>query len=117
MNRSKCNKGSNRSGSNNHRKKWNTKQSHRNVDRKLAERAAELSIDTKSSSDNEESSSSESESHGRAPNFTVAMWDLNQCDPKKCSGRKVGVNIEDLLWHVKNNLHITFLLHSWLDMV
>lgn len=24
-----------------------------------------------------------------APTFNVAMWDFNQCDPRKCSGRKL----------------------------
>ncbi|KAG5887421.1 hypothetical protein JTB14_024620 [Gonioctena quinquepunctata] len=39
----------------------------------------------------EETSSSEDddEDDGVAPDFSVAMWDFNQCDPKKCSGRKL----------------------------
>lgn len=93
MNRAKSGKPSNRFVANNRRNKWNSKQSHRNVDRKLAECAAELAIESNSSSDDDEASTSESprdNSHGTAPTFTVAMWDLNQCDPKKCSGRKVG---------------------------
>lgn len=98
MKRSKIHKASNRSGTNNQRNRWSSKQSHRNVDRQLAESAADLSIESKSTSDNEESSSSsESESsHGKAPNFTVAMWDLNHCDPKKCSGRKVSTMMRPL---------------------
>lgn len=35
------------------------------------------------------SSSSEDEAADPEPHFTVAMWDFNQCDPKKCSGRKL----------------------------
>lgn len=102
MNRAKFAKSSNRSGANNKRNKWNSKQSHRNIDRKLAESAAELTIESNSSSsDNDESSSSESQSrsssrrdssNGTAPTFNVAMWDLNHCDPKKCSGRKVSLH-------------------------
>ncbi|CAG9857628.1 unnamed protein product [Phyllotreta striolata] len=38
----------------------------------------------------EERSSSSSEDECEAiPDFPVAMWDFNQCDPKKCSGRKL----------------------------
>lgn len=52
----------------------------------LAERAIELNID---SSTSDGSTSSEDETLGKQPQFKVAMWDLNQCDPKKCSGRKL----------------------------
>lgn len=122
MNRSKLGKGSSRSGTNtNRRSKWNSKQSHRNADRKLAECAAELSIESKSSSDDEGSSSSESQSdcpHGKAPNFTVAMWDLNQCDPKKCSGRKVGIEKAPTPnFHATGFNYSVSLVFSWLDMV
>lgn len=58
-------------------------------DRDLAETAAELHLDESSTSDEDGSTSSEDESLGKPPQFKVAMWDLNQCDPKKCSGRKL----------------------------
>lgn len=57
--------------------------------RDLAETAAELHLGESSTSDEDGSTSSEDESLGKPPQFKVAMWDLNQCDPKKCSGRKL----------------------------
>ncbi|XP_030370688.1 ribosome biogenesis protein TSR3 homolog [Scaptodrosophila lebanonensis] len=69
--------------------------SNRDSERSLAQCASELAIadsDTEgsdSSSDGSDSSEQEGEAHGQAPEFTVAMWDLNHCDPKKCSGRKL----------------------------
>lgn len=43
------------------------------------------------SSDAENASSDDSsgEEETAAPSFNIAMWDFNQCDPKKCSGRKL----------------------------
>lgn len=59
----------------------------------LAEQASDLAInssgDESESSGSEESGSDEDDGNGKPPTFTVAMWDLNHCDPKKCSGRKL----------------------------
>lgn len=53
----------------------------------LAETASELTLND-SETDSTESDDSY-DAIGKPPKFNVAMWDLNQCDPKKCSGRKL----------------------------
>lgn len=57
----------------------------------MAEQASDLTInsDGDESGSGSGSSSDEEDGNGKPPNFTVAMWDLNHCDPKKCSGRKL----------------------------
>lgn len=87
MNKSRGNKNSRNKG-NARNSKYKT--SHRGNDRQLAESVSELAINSSSSSESEnESGDDDSTSQGKPPEFNVAMWDLNQCDPKKCSGRKL----------------------------
>lgn len=62
------------------------KTNHRSHNRELPEQLSELSV-IKSDSSNE--SESDDTSNGIAAKFKVAMWDLNHCDPKKCSGRSI----------------------------
>ncbi|KAJ8925064.1 hypothetical protein NQ315_001235 [Exocentrus adspersus] len=52
----------------------------------LSEQVENIALKT---SEADTSSSEETSSEDEAPNFPVAMWDFNQCDPKKCSGRKL----------------------------
>lgn len=88
MNRIKSGKSSNQrtSGGNRRNQKFSK---HRNTDRKLAERAADLTLNSSSDSSSSGSDSSSDDDNGKQPTFNVAMWDLNHCDPKKCSGRKL----------------------------
>lgn len=54
----------------------------------IAEKFEDLKVEDESSGSGSTSSDDETQKDMKI-NFNVGMWDLNHCDPKKCSGRKV----------------------------
>ncbi|KAH8311298.1 hypothetical protein KR044_005460 [Drosophila immigrans] len=66
----------------------NVKSKH-NCERSFAQQENELAKSDDNTDSDSDLSNDATEGLGHAPDFAVAMWDLNHCDPKKCSGRKL----------------------------
>lgn len=80
-------------GKSRNRKRTANYKEKRTKEKSLAENFNQLSTEQEgavsSGSDDSDSSEDNPFDIGSPANFPVAMWDLNQCDPKKCSGESV----------------------------
>ncbi|XP_050506986.1 18S rRNA aminocarboxypropyltransferase isoform X1 [Diabrotica virgifera virgifera] len=55
----------------------------------VSDKLSKVDLNHSSCSEENETTSEDDSEEECVPDFPVAMWDFNQCDPKKCSGRKL----------------------------